>query len=208
MIFVHVPRTAGTSIENYFQKVNPSVPITLGDTMPPNHIMSLIGENRWNNYYKFTVVRNPYDRLVSTYILSNLRSKYSMGDIIKSMGIVSDASISGFHEYVQKIARIGAYRRVPDLQVNWLKSGGQLVNHELFSKNYSSDKLVVDRVLRFENLEEDFFSMLKELNLPQHKLSHLNKSDRLPFESYYSEREYEIVRKVYKEDFASFGYNE
>ena len=63
-IFVHIPKNAGTSIETYF--ANGSVRI-----QPSKHAdiyeIKRKFKNSYNNYKKFTIIRNPYDKMVSWY---------------------------------------------------------------------------------------------------------------------------------------------
>ena len=68
-IFIHIPKNAGTSIrgsfktEGYDQKVvNKRYPHD-----PCSKIKKYCGEEVWNTFFKFAIVRNPYDRLVSYY---------------------------------------------------------------------------------------------------------------------------------------------
>ena len=63
-IFIHIPKNAGTSIEEYFG--NKSVRI-----QPEKHAdiyeIKKKFKNSYNNYRKFTIIRNPYDKMVSWY---------------------------------------------------------------------------------------------------------------------------------------------
>tara|TARA_R110002020_G_scaffold50211_1_gene142102 strand:- start:1210 stop:1746 length:537 start_codon:yes stop_codon:yes gene_type:complete len=63
-IFIHIPKNAGTSIEEYFS--NESVRI-----QPEKHAdiyeIKKKFKNSYNNYKKFTIIRNPYDKMVSWY---------------------------------------------------------------------------------------------------------------------------------------------
>lgn len=72
-IFIHVPRTAGTSIEIAF----------IGEDMwksHPNekHITASqakdIYSEYWDNYFKFSIVRNPWDRVISLYHFKAFRN--------------------------------------------------------------------------------------------------------------------------------------
>jgi hypothetical protein len=94
-IFIKTSKTAGTSVEKYFEKdclplgqYNPEVAI--GDEkiseygivgfrgegeknmkwynhLPAVKIKEFIGDAIWNEYFKFTIVRNPFDRLISLF---------------------------------------------------------------------------------------------------------------------------------------------
>lgn len=62
-IFVHIPKTGGTSIEEAFG-------YSYSDLMYEKHLtpeeyVSEFGQDIWDSYFKFTFVRNPWDRMVS-----------------------------------------------------------------------------------------------------------------------------------------------
>ena len=76
-IFIHIPKNAGTSIETYF--ANGSVRI-----QPSKHAdiyeITRKFKNSYNNYRKFTIIRNPYDKMVSWYfyLKRNLGENYNV----------------------------------------------------------------------------------------------------------------------------------
>ena len=76
-IFIHIPKNAGTSIEEYFS--NESVRI-----QPEKHAdiyeIKKKFKNSYNNYKKFTIIRNPYDKMVSWYfyLKRNLGEHYKV----------------------------------------------------------------------------------------------------------------------------------
>ena len=63
-IFIHIPRTGGSSIEralghrDWWSIHPPSKHLT-------THIAKKIYAKYWKDYFKFTFVRNPWDRMVS-----------------------------------------------------------------------------------------------------------------------------------------------
>lgn len=86
VIFIHIPKCAGTSIEKFLGMATPkqffsyrpikelNIPAYNADTLErrPQHLTALqlrniLPTNIFNDYYKFTVVRNPYQRLLSEY---------------------------------------------------------------------------------------------------------------------------------------------
>ena len=80
--FIHIPKTAGTSIEDFFKKINISYGrfdreyhanrdkryLTFNNENPePWHTVIKSSSSLWQNNYFFTVIRNPKDRLISEY---------------------------------------------------------------------------------------------------------------------------------------------
>ena len=68
-IFIHIPKNGGTSIRNSFD-INGYDKKVVRKKYPHDGAMKIrdyCGDEVWNTFYKFAVVRNPYDRLVSYY---------------------------------------------------------------------------------------------------------------------------------------------
>lgn len=78
-IFVHIPKNAGTSIEEYFG--NESVRIQPSKHADIHEIKTRF-KNSYKNYRKFTIIRNPYDKMVSWYfyLKRNLGENYNIVD--------------------------------------------------------------------------------------------------------------------------------
>ena len=76
-VFVHIPKNAGTSIEALF--ANNSFRI-----QPSKHAdiyeIKRKFKNSYNSYKKFTIIRNPYDKMVSWYfyLKRNLGERYEV----------------------------------------------------------------------------------------------------------------------------------
>jgi len=68
-IFIHIPKNAGTSIRNSFEIEGYDKKVVR--KRYPHDSCSVIrnycGIDTWNTYYTFSVVRNPFDRMVSYY---------------------------------------------------------------------------------------------------------------------------------------------
>lgn len=69
-IFVHIIKTGGTSIEKFFRGRK--------DHKSASKIKKQLGENIWNEYFKFTFVRNPFEKIVSQYHYN--RHKWGLKD--------------------------------------------------------------------------------------------------------------------------------
>lgn len=63
IVFIHIPRTGGTSIEA-------SLGIQMGNDdkhLSASEIRAQLGEQNWQKSFVFSFVRNPWDRMVSLY---------------------------------------------------------------------------------------------------------------------------------------------
>lgn len=67
-------------------------------------------------------------------------------------------------------------------------------------------RVLVDRVCRFESLQEDFDSVCSLLGVNRVALSEVNKSKNRPYWEYYCDESSEIVGAKYRKDIATFGY--
>ena len=73
-IFVHIPKNAGSSInhelkgmcEIFSEMKSKDIPLAYGKHANDKHMRKLL-KNEYGDYYKFCVVRNPWDRMVSIY---------------------------------------------------------------------------------------------------------------------------------------------
>lgn len=97
-LFVHIPKTAGSSIVSSLLTIHEiyNDGEKLRNVMGHSHDTALQWKNKtpkWNSYYKFAVVRNPWDRLRSHWNYSNSHdyviSKMTQWEFIKSHRLVS-----------------------------------------------------------------------------------------------------------------------
>ena len=133
-IFVHIPKNAGTSIEEYFG--NGSVRIQPSKHADIHEIKRKF-KNSYNNYRKFTIIRNPYDKMVSWYFYL----KRNLGENYK---------IIEFNEWIKDPSKFWH----ADDPISYLKP-----QHE-----WIDDTMVL---IRYENLYKElnkFFN--KKINLP------------------------------------------
>lgn len=173
LIFIHVPRTGGTSIVN-----------SLG-LRRQSHTGSKILLNKkeeFEDYLSFAVCRNPYDWVVSVYFHFLNDKKHSNYD----RKLVNEYN---FQDTI-KILKEERYR----LKHPFWNGQAQYVC-------VMQDNILVDKLLRFENLEKEFY------DLTHLHLNHLNGSEReKDWRIYYDDKTLEHINKIYSQDFRIFGY--
>ncbi len=70
------------------------------------------------------------------------------------------------------------------------------------------DKFIVDRVLRYENLAEDFTAVVEHLGLENIILDQFNQSYHAPWPEAYAADTFALVRDLVRPDIDAFGYGE
>lgn len=199
-IFVHVPKTAGISIETaLLPALDKNDVVSLSSDVFRPHIYGLYLHSTINtiakhvdvnNYYKFCFVRNSWDRHVSLF--SNLCQTNNFGEynnvLFKDWLNNDDIQIKkNMPLYIQI-----KYKKLPQL-------------HWATSKN----KICMDFIGRFENLVEDFSYICSSIGIKV-QLPLLNQSQHGHYSTYYDQESKEIVSNLMKQDidYFNFKYNE
>lgn len=178
-IFIHINKTAGTSIGN-------AIGLPVKHHQTAREVIARIGRDKWDKAYKFTMVRNPWDKVVSHYEYRRKRNKTE----IATRGI-------SFSEWVKKTygpEQDSFYYNNPrafQAQVEWLKN--------------DEGRIDIDFIGKFETVNTDFDKIKKAIGLKA-ELPHLNASNRASYQSYYDTETREIVANWFREDIEAFEY--
>ena len=182
-IYIHIPKTAGSSIYNL-------IGYTYIGHVPYSWYKTR-DLKKFTDYFKFSIVRNPWDRLVSTFFYLKKGGNNAMDYYWAKKNVFKFNSFGDFvEEWVNH-----------DNCNSWIHFAPQ--HKFIFDKNRN---LQVDYLARFENLDEDFELVSKKLNL-NHNLPHTNATKRNPYQEYYTERTKDIVGNVYYKDIELLGYD-
>jgi hypothetical protein len=147
----------------------------------PNN-KQIVSQAQFDSYFKFTFVRNPWDRALSWY-------KNIIRDSIhqKNYNVPSDIS---FKEFIYRFAGTGYLRP----QTYWLK-------------DYSG-KIDFDFIGKFEQLEYGFEKVVNEIGLVgtslPHEIASLQGNSN---KSYFDDDIVDFISKYYKEEIELFGYS-
>jgi Sulfotransferase family len=201
-IFVHIQKTAGQSLKDRLRPFCNQPPRTglrkLYSHLPLQEDPAKVAFRehataRWarlkltprlfDSYRVFTVVRNPFDRAVSNY------------------------------HYLREKADHHSHRHVRDLTfdqyLGFLKERRWLRNPTQRFRVVGADgRLLCDPILRFENLEGDFGSLCRGLELPcEAALPRRNASTHRPWREYYERRATrDAAVNLFGDDFDTFEY--
>ena len=198
-IYFHIGKTAGTAIETLLYGKLPhhmieNRSILFGMNRRENYylqhataetVLSLIGETTFNNYYKFTVVRNPFIRLVSVF----------------------------YFEFEQHIKQFGSFNNfVLNLPKLITKPNHARGSHYLPQVRYAflDDKFICHDLAYFEKLPRSLDQVRRRLGINK-KLKRVNPPrssffPRMPVAELYDQEMIQIMLDVYGADFEAFGY--
>jgi len=191
-IFIHVPKTAGISISDALKEYTED---EISFHKSQFNILNNDGtqgiymkSSRWKgfegDYYLHASIDDLYrrlgDEIFSFYIFACVRNPFDR--------VVSQTS---FANKINTMPLLLQNFGLPKPQLEYLKI---------------NDKVVANRILRFENLQEDFNQACKEIGLPELDLVHKNRSNRTDYRNYYTEQTKNMIYRIYKDEFDYFGY--
>ena len=220
-VFVHIPKTAGRSIELFFMnklkldRENDAhrTQLLINDNDDPakgteklSHLSASeyvqcghITQQEFSSFYKFSFVRNPWSRLVSEYRYRNFLSHKSFKDFV-------------MHK-LPSPGRDDKYRHImPQTAMLYDVDGN----------------LLIDFVGKFEHLQQDFDRVCEQLGFADSNLPHVNSSDKTSRElrrkvrnflhrngeselhnyvDFYDDETREFVATLYQRDIENFDYN-
>lgn len=211
-IFIHIPKTGGTSIEHmiWSEKERTKSNLCNGYLKKPFSTFrrkKLIKPNRnkhqldglqhllakqvkkevpkkfFNQALKFTMVRNPWDRVISQYMYMFTRK-----DLMDYIDMDEDTELI---KYLELIGR----KKHPQ----WEKQ------HEFFCDAHG--EIIVDQILRFENFNLEISKVLTQLNIELNTVLHRNKGNRRHYSEYYNSETKEFVADMYSQDIELLGYS-
>ena len=207
-IFVHIAKTGGTSIRSaltpllltdpfrwiqyIFNRISDITNHKIGVKFPRHAKIiaayEILPREIFNSFFKFAFVRNPWDLQVSSYYHIK-RERPHLIEHIKS-----------FEDFLKfKLEEPRPYHYILDAskEPQW------------FSVVDMNGKCLMDFIGRYENLENDFNSVLKKIGIKKKiKLPRKRKAkDRdKDYRKYYTDRAAEIVEKHFRIDIEKFGY--
>jgi hypothetical protein len=153
-------------------------------TNHPHPILSqtkkFLGDKIWNSYFKFAIVRNPWDLVVSRYYWE-----------IKGKLGIDNCSIEGFREWV-KSGNLPSHDLLYPYLIN----------------DINDNFIDLDFVGYYENLDKDLEYICNKLNIPGLKLPSLKSGfrDKIQYTEHYNEETQQIIKDFYKKDIDLLGY--
>lgn len=194
-IFIPIPKAACSSVKYIIAEL-PEYQnhVDLGNIHSPKNFKYLINREisnpKYKDYFKFTFVRNPWDRIVSCYV-------------DKILNFPDDNLISVYQWYKPKMTFeefVEGVAMTPDIY-----SDTHFKSQSCFVVN-ENNELIVDFVGKLETLDADFKIVCEKLGIENQKLPVKNPSWKKNYKEYYTEKTMKIIAERYETDIRIFGY--
>ena len=168
-------------------------------------LIKRVGKKTWDSCFSFAFVRNPYDMVLSLYSMFTQYSEYT-GSKELPPHYHPWNQYANFEDFLLKVdngecshGKIQWWHNLRDLQTRYL------------TKRYSRlwwrpRETMVDFVGRYENLEEHFAHVCRQIGLPELELIHHGATEHRPYNEMYTPKTRRIVEKHFRGDLQRFGY--
>lgn len=201
LVYIKIPKTGSSTIWEYINKLDAYHSIinlnrlhgvrrdprcfSRGQGKKGGHVAAqdiawYLGD-AYDTYFKFTIVRDPFARL-----LSNYSWQFSKG-----------STDLDFSRFVDKL--INRPRTLPK----------QALTHSIPQINWITNEdgeVIIDRIGRLENLTAEMASICAENNLPQMQLGHRNMTHHAHYSNYYTDEIREMAAQFLATDLQSLDY--
>ena len=187
VMFIHIPKAAGTSIEKslglrrlrfpsrFRREFKNEGQCSFGHLDVRKRLRNgRITKEFYDSAFKFCFCRNPYDRAVSSYFYARKRHPNEFSPSVS------------FIDFTRTLANYGRM---------------------FIEQTWYTDELDFDFIGRFETLERDFMWVAHKIGIKA-SLRKENNTFHEPYWTYYNEESIENIAKYYRKDFEFFGYNE
>jgi hypothetical protein len=203
-IFIHIPRTGGTSLELSLAPLIEEEPITfdLLKLLIPNANRILLGNKfsdikhyiqpelkelldklnvDYSDWYEFTFVRNPYDRILSIYEI------YGRTD---NFNFMHKDYITKFDDFLLQLNYLPQLSEFHKPQVYWIRN--------TLTSNI--------HIHKFENLKNEWVLLCDKLGLGSIPLLHKQKT-KYNSKIVLTDEQKDRIYQIYKDDFLELGYD-
>lgn len=182
LAFIHIPKNAGQSVVKTMSEKWPD-----SKCIGWGHCTLSQGRKlcRLKGYTTFAIIRDPWERMVSLYFYV-LQKKPSY------------RTREGNRRPSKELKQLGFSK--------WLTQYGEMTNNVRFTETPQLSwitrrgKIIVDKIIRYENLAEGLAELGIKLKRHGHKTKHGHYSE------YYDEKALDFIKRKFTPDIETFGY--
>lgn len=173
----------------------------------PKEVKLLFEKNGWNydNYYKFTFIRNPWARLVSLYNMI-YHTNPPTSPIGKIKAVFTNKSTPDFKTWLQTIKTDGEGAGGPENQ-RWQVYGAYSIASYILDDENNE---LVDDIIKLEEINERLPTILKRIGIPDAEhlsIPFINNRKAKNISGYYDEESSSLIDEYYHYDIQRFNYS-
>lgn len=212
-IFFHIPKAAGSSINRFLLPFSKDIlwegkPEKYGSVMirrplgedhgfwgenymhsSASEMVKFMGKEKFDSYYKFAVVRNTYERILSLFLWERNFKNFTLENVKET---IQYNGVKGATEVYYKNGKFPQSR------------GALPINFFLCDED---DNLMMDKIIYFENLNEGISKVAKKIGLPSDELNfHVNTTDHQHYSTYYTQEIIDLIDEVYELEIKKFKF--
>ena len=230
LIYFHIPKCAGVSVRRAIgiDKSKHKFPHTNVSTALAIDVRYSTNDDIYNSYHKFSIIRNPFERMVSLYSFRKKQGDLYIHANLFDSDVGPDGKVWDFNRWIKSPEMKGTtdegldrmcsdvffnsywYYKSKDkgfMGRNYLRSHLEFLNQVDFLSNpLTGGRLMTDTILRQESLNEEWDAMFKKLGYIAPKLPQRNKSEHKHYSHYYDDESVQLVSKIFNKDLKFFGY--
>jgi len=200
-LFIHIPKCAGTSIESFFgydydnnKYIESDFKIGHPKHMTLNEYSSVLSKKLLDNIFKFTIIRNPFDLVLSQYYYG-LYNEKTFWNGKNDYEYKKNITFNDYIIFIQNNKRNDIKERLS-------------TNVYSLDEYIISDNVELDFIGRYENLNEDIKKIYSCLDIEYKELPFENKSkiNKLNYKDYYNNQTKDLVYKIFKDELKKYNY--
>lgn len=191
-IYLVMPKVACVSIRQLLAKIEGKEWVQDGDNISTSFdFVTSSKASKYCNYFKFSFVRNPWDRLVSCYFnkVNAKPHKYVKKIFKHHQEVKEDMS---FKDFILLVSTLSDEKS----NIHFM-SQSKIINYRY-----------LDFIGRFESLQKDMSYVCNKIGHPEaiNIFPHSNTCKHLYYRDYYDDETINLVSKRFKEDIEIFNY--
>lgn len=200
-IFFHLYKCGGTSLRTLLnENIKGSQEIISGHALPRDvkyyyYYRGAKYQKIFDKMFKFTIVRNPFDFLLSTYHYAIADTTHYWHNIVINMD---------FNDFPMFYMKQMEKDNAPELKY---VGKNKITTPYEFIRDYDG-KVIVDFVGKLENINHDMNLLLNKIGMPAIEMpkENVNANNNKPYQEVYNQKSRAFVEQHFAKDLEYFGY--
>jgi len=184
LLFIHIPKTGGSTVRQLLIQAVPDAKVCEKYHNDIHFAEAALGPSL-ADYYVFTFVRNPWERLVSWYSMMN-QTPYGLPERRQAMLNVP------FGTVIRESIGRNPHPFFTKTQLDYLVG--------------ANGERLVENIFRFEQFENECRRLIDLIGLGRPRIPHVNGTEHPHYSTYYDAETRQIVAERFADDIEEFGY--